>query len=254
FRFGNACVSGTLTGSPAPCDRRAGLLPPRGTDPRIGALRRYSRAFSRRPAPCDEPAGPEAGTRSAISWQAAVAGGRSALRVSFASKLARALGTGAAAVVLAAAWRAAPSAHAQDPQRGAKLFQFCTQCHGADAGGNPQFLAPNLTGLPEWYLVAQLKNFHTGLRGMHPDDVAGMRMFPMTRVFRDEGDIPAVAAHIAQLPVVTPALTISDGDATRGASFYQVCIACHGPDGRGNQALNAPPLVQESDWYLLSSL
>jgi len=176
------------------------------------------------------------------------------LRVSFASKLARALGTGAAAVVLAAAWLAAPSAHAQDPQRGAKLFQFCTQCHGADAGGNPQFLAPNLTGLPEWYLVAQLKNFHTGLRGMHPDDVAGMRMFPMTRVFRDEGDIPAVAAHIAQLPVVTPAPTISDGDATRGASFYQVCIACHGPDGRGNQALNAPPLVQESDWYLLSSL
>lgn len=175
------------------------------------------------------------------------------MRVSFASKLARALGTGAAAVV-AAAWLSASPAHAQDPDRGAKLFQFCSQCHGADAGGNPAFLAPNLTGLPEWYLVAQLKNFHTGLRGMHPDDLPGMRMFPMTRVFRDEADIPAVAAYIAQLPVVTPARTIEDGDATRGSALYQPCVACHGPDGRGNQALNAPPIVQASDWYLLSSL
>jgi cytochrome c oxidase subunit 2 len=33
-----------------------------------------------------------------------------------------------------------------------------------------------------------------------------------------------------------------------------VCQACHGPDGKGLQALNAPPLTQESDWYLLSSL
>jgi cytochrome c553 len=64
----------------------------------------------------------------------------------------------------------------------------------------------------------------------------------------------AVVAHVAKLPVAVPEPTITDGDPAKGQALYQVCVACHGPDGKGNQALNAPPLHQESDWYLLSSL
>lgn len=165
----------------------------------------------------------------------------------------RSLGLGLA--VLAAGGLAAPAGAQSD--RGAQIFQFCAQCHGADATGNEQFLAPNLTGLPEWYLLAQLENFRAGLRGMHPDDVSGLRMMPMARIFRGETaetDMQAVVAHIAALPEKTPAPALSGGDAARGAQLYQVCAACHGPDGQGMQALNAPPLTQESDWYLLSSL
>jgi cytochrome c553 len=161
---------------------------------------------------------------------------------------------GAAALAMAG-FAAAPASAQRD--RGAQLFQFCAQCHGADAAGREKFLAPNLTGLPEWYLLGQLKNFHGGLRGMHPDDVAGLRMMPMARIFRGEtaeADMQAVVAYIAALPEKVPPPTLTGGDPARGAQLYQVCVACHGPDGKGQQALNAPPLTQENDWYLLSSL
>lgn len=160
-----------------------------------------------------------------------------------------------AALLAATGLAAAPASAQRD--RGAQIFQFCAQCHGADAAGNEKFLAPNLTGLPEWYLLAQLKNFHGGLRGMHPDDVGGLRMMPMARIFRGEtaeADMQAVVAYIAALPEKVPPPTLTGGDPARGAQYYQVCVACHGPDGKGQQALNAPPLTQESDWYLLSSL
>ena len=32
------------------------------------------------------------------------------------------------------------------------------------------------------------------------------------------------------------------------------CIACHGADGNGNQALNAPSLIGLQDWYILRQL
>jgi cytochrome c553 len=32
------------------------------------------------------------------------------------------------------------------------------------------------------------------------------------------------------------------------------CVACHGNDGAGNEAMKAPAIAGASDWYLLSSL
>lgn len=148
-------------------------------------------------------------------------------------------------------------AWAADAARGAQLYQFCGQCHGAAGAGNQIYLAPAIAGLPEWYVLAQLHNFFTGRRGMHPDDVAGLRMFPMARTFRGEtsdADMQAVAAHVATLPAPTPPATLASGDPVRGAGYFQVCVACHGADANGNEALKAPPLRQQHDWYLLSSL
>lgn len=162
---------------------------------------------------------------------------------------------GIALALLAGAALATP-AHA-DEARARELFQLCAQCHGSDGSGNENYLAPNLTGLPEWYVLAQLRNFHGGLRGLHPDDVGGLRMYPMTKTFKGdsaESDMQALAAFVANLPVVVPTPTLSGGDPARGATFYQVCVACHGPDGKGQQATGSPPLPQQSDWYLLSSL
>ena len=163
----------------------------------------------------------------------------------------------AAALLAAGAALAAAPVRAADEDRGAEIFELCAQCHGGTGAGNQAYLAPNLTGLPEWYVLGQLRNFHGGLRGMHPDDVAGLRMYPMAKTFkgeRAETDMQAVAAYVAKLPVQVPPATLAGGDAARGATFYQVCVACHGPDGKGQQALSSPALPQQSDWYLLSSL
>jgi cytochrome c oxidase subunit 2 len=40
------------------------------------------------------------------------------------------------------------------------------------------------------------------------------------------------------------------GDAARGAATYAVCLACHGPQGQGNVAMNAPKLAGQEAWYL----
>jgi cytochrome c553 len=36
--------------------------------------------------------------------------------------------------------------------------------------------------------------------------------------------------------------------------LYATCAACHGADGRGNEALKAPPLVGQNDWYIVAQL
>lgn len=148
----------------------------------------------------------------------------------------------------------APRAGAADADRGAELYELCTQCHGAAGEGNQAALAPNIAGLPEWYVLAQLQHFKSGERGMHPEDVGGLRMYPMAQTLKTTEDMQAVAAFVAAMPKVAPAHTLSGGDATRGSQLYTICLACHGPDGGGNQAVGSPPIAGQADWYLLSSL
>lgn len=44
------------------------------------------------------------------------------------------------------------------------------------------------------------------------------------------------------------------GNATIGAAQYAVCAACHGQQGEGLQALNAPKIAGQSEWYLRKQL
>jgi len=44
------------------------------------------------------------------------------------------------------------------------------------------------------------------------------------------------------------------GNADVGAAQYAVCAACHGQEGEGIQALNAPKLAGQSEWYLRKQL
>jgi len=161
---------------------------------------------------------------------------------------------GLPAVSLADEAAAAAQAPAADLARGEQLFQLCTQCHGADGGGNSSFLAPGIAGLPGWYVDAQLTKFKTGVRGLHPEDTGGLRMYPMSLWLREEADQKAVAAYIASMPVAEIKNELEPGDASMGAGYYAVCGACHMADGSGNQGMGAPPLTDMSDWYLFSAI
>lgn len=142
---------------------------------------------------------------------------------------------------------------AQDLARGKQLYGLCTQCHGADGAGDPLSLAPAIAGMQAWYVESQLQAFKNGLRGTHPDDLGGLRMYPMSLALRSDEDIAAVSAYVASLPVPKLEPTIT-GDPSKGSGYYATCTACHGADGSGNQALNAPRLVGTSDWYLAETL
>jgi len=44
------------------------------------------------------------------------------------------------------------------------------------------------------------------------------------------------------------------GDAHSGKALYQVCASCHGLNGEGNAALNAPKLSGQESWYVKRQL
>jgi len=75
----------------------------------------------------------------------------------------------------------------------------CAACHGADGKGNVQMNAPPLAGQHDWYLLAQLKKFKAGHRGLNPKDVTGGQMRPMAMTLADEQAMKNVVAHIQTL-------------------------------------------------------
>jgi cytochrome c553 len=143
---------------------------------------------------------------------------------------------------------------AAKPLAGNELFAACVNCHGKDGAGQQDIAAPAIAGLPAWYVEAQLVKFRTGIRGAHPDDLEGLRMRPMSRQMMNEAEIKSVAAYVAALPAKKQAPTVTGGDATAGAAAYATCLACHGPEGKGNEALKAPPIAGQYDWYLVAQL
>ncbi|RLA26535.1 MAG: hypothetical protein DRR15_19640 [Gammaproteobacteria bacterium] len=55
-------------------------------------------------------------------------------------------------------------------------------------------------------------------------------------------------------PTYAETTAVVAGDADAGASQFAICTSCHGQNGEGLQALNAPKLAGQSDWYLKSQI
>jgi len=138
--------------------------------------------------------------------------------------------------------------------RGQEVFQTCVPCHNTDGSGNSAVGAPNIAGMKQWYVQAQLQKFRSGARGMHFNDVEGMRMRPMALSLISDADVEAVARYVEGLPPV-PHPPVLKGDAQAGDNqFHLICAACHGQNGQGNPDLKAPRLAGIDDWYLATQL
>ena len=136
---------------------------------------------------------------------------------------------------------------------GEPLYAVCSACHGLQAEGNPALHAPKLSGQGDWYLKRQLNYFKQGARGTHDKDVFGKTMAPMAATLGDNAAIDNVVAYIKALPD-NPAPATVTGNTKNGQKTYVTCAVCHGPSGRGTQAMNAPALKGMSDWYLITQL
>ncbi|HUF76140.1 MAG TPA: c-type cytochrome, partial [Longimicrobiales bacterium] len=158
---------------------------------------------------------------------------------------------GAVAALALVAGACDPSAVPVGMARGAELYDTCQPCHGDSGEGNPDIQAPAIAGLPQWYIESQLESFQAGWRGKHAEDLGGLRMRPMAVSLNHEGDIPSVAEYVAQLEAPFPASTLHGNAGAGAAQYEQVCVACHGPNGMGNEALRSPPIVQLQDGYLV---
>jgi cytochrome c oxidase cbb3-type subunit 3 len=124
-----------------------------------------------------------------------------------------------------------PKAHAI----GERLFlNNCAACHGSDAKGNKGY--PNLTD-NDW------------LHGGSPDKIVET----ITHGRRGQMPVmaPAVGSSDEVRQVANYVLSLSGAGhnsimAELGkAKFKQVCAACHGADGTGNQAIGAPNLTDK---------
>ena len=126
---------------------------------------------------------------------------------------------------------------AKDPQAmaiGERLFMNnCAQCHGSDAQGGKSF--PNLTD-GDW--------LHGGTPEKIKETITNGRigvMPPMAAAVGTADDVRNVANYVLSL-------SGSPHDSVRaslGKSKFVACAACHGMDGKGNQAMGAPNLTDD---------
>jgi len=150
----------------------------------------------------------------------------------------------AAAASLAGSAMAAPAERLDD--------RYCTTCHGTDGRGNEAVQAPKLAGMAAWYLRLQLENYRAGIRGAHPGDIEGLAMQPMAAGLTDES-IEDILDWIGGWKVIPATPTIS-GDVAAGAALYRTCATCHGAAAEGSEALGAPALAGQNDWYMVTQL
>jgi cytochrome c oxidase cbb3-type subunit 3 len=130
-----------------------------------------------------------------------------------------------------------PEQVVQDEQAkgiGERLFMNnCAQCHGSDARGSKGF--PNLTD-GDW--------LHGGSPEKIKESIALGRigqMPPMASAVGSTEDVKNLANYVLRL-------SGSPHDSLRanlGKSHFAACAACHGMDGKGNQALGAPNLTDD---------
>jgi cytochrome c oxidase cbb3-type subunit III len=125
----------------------------------------------------------------------------------------------------------------QDPQAmgiGERLFlNNCAQCHGSDARGSKGF--PNLTD-GDWLWGGDhakiIESITAGRAGNMP---------PMAAAVGSGEDVKNVANYVLSLSG-SPHNAVA---AQLGQTKFAACAACHGADGKGNQALGAPNLTDK---------
>lgn len=142
---------------------------------------------------------------------------------------------------------------AGDAAAGALGYTVCAACHGQNGEGNVALNAPKLAGQDTWYMKRQLQQYKQGTRGAHEDDTYGRQMAPMAMTLANDTAIDNVVAYIATLPDRPTEITIN-GNVERGKDIYRTCASCHGDEGQGIWAMNAPRQAGMTDWYLASQL
>lgn len=149
--------------------------------------------------------------------------------------------------------RADPALMRAVREDGHRLFgDNCAACHGSDGRGGKGF--PNLIdrdwlwdGAPD----AIAKTIAVGVNSPASKDTRVSQMLAFGRDGMLESDaVRAVADYVRYLSDPTIARGVGARSVAAGRTVFAAnCVACHGPDARGNQALGAPNLTDRTWLY-----
>jgi cytochrome c553/uncharacterized protein (DUF302 family) len=138
-------------------------------------------------------------------------------------------------------------------KNGAELYKKCALCHGQFGQGIIGGLYPRLAGMPEHYILSQMKKYVDGSRAddfsLSMLEIGGMK--DMNE--QQNKDLAAFLAAIdleKHYKLEIPAPTI--GDAKKGKKLFKGdCKTCHGKEAQGKARKDAPPLAGQYSEYLL---
>ncbi|HET9025867.1 MAG TPA: c-type cytochrome, partial [Burkholderiaceae bacterium] len=82
------------------------------------------------------------------------------------------------------------------------------------------------------------------------EELCGVGHFAMRGRVIVEDDA-AYQAWLAKQPTFAQWMARPKADPAAGQALYAVCAACHGAEGEGNPAMNAPKLAGQGPWYLV---
>lgn len=142
-----------------------------------------------------------------------------------------------------------------DAEAGKSKTQTCVACHGAD-GNSVVANWPKIAGQYENYLEKQLKDFRMGEKGPRFEP----SMYAMVAALSDQDIADLAAFYSANKQTMGKAKSeyVALGERIyRGGNIQtgvSACIACHGPNGEGNEAAKFPKLAGQHATYIENQL
>ena len=92
-----------------------------------------------------------------------------------------------------------------DAENGKHYYnKVCATCHGIDAKGIEAYLSPNLLGIQDYYMTAQIRHFRDGIRSISEGDTTGAKMLEMLKQIPDDETIDDVITYIHTLQTNKP--------------------------------------------------
>lgn len=140
-----------------------------------------------------------------------------------------------------------------DPQAGKKMAAACQACHGPGGSEPIQDSYPKIADLGENYLFKQLKAIQSGERNIalmagQLDGMSGQDLRDLAAYFNQQETSAGEA---------DPEL-VDEGEALyRGGNLSKnvaACLACHGPQGKGNEPAGYPRLSGQNSDYVAQAL